>query len=103
MLIDPFTVGAQVLNFLILIWLLRRVLYGPSPRAMDERDDRIRRAIEDARRLQADAAATREQLERQAAALAAERDARLAEARAEVEAWRKTQMDAARAEMDARR
>lgn len=103
MLIDPFTVAAQVLNFLILIWLLRRVLYGPITRAMDARDSRIRKDVEDARRLQAEAAATREQLEQQKAAFAAERDARLAEMRAELEQWRLTQMDAARAEINAAR
>jgi F-type H+-transporting ATPase subunit b len=103
MLIDPFTVGAQILNFLILMWLLRRVLYGPITRAMDERDGRIRHDIDNARRLQAEAAATREQLEQEAAAFASARDARLVEARTEIETWRRAQMDAARAEMDASR
>ena len=29
MLIDWFTVGAQALNFIILVWLLKRFLYKP--------------------------------------------------------------------------
>jgi hypothetical protein len=29
MLIDWFTVGAQALNFLILVWLMKRFLYKP--------------------------------------------------------------------------
>ena len=29
MLIDWFTVGAQVLNFIILVWLMKRFLYQP--------------------------------------------------------------------------
>lgn len=103
MLFDPFTVGAQLVNFLILVWLLRRVLYGPITRAMDERDARIRRDVDDARRLQAEAQAARAALDQQAAAFEAEREARLAEARAELEAWRRSQMEAARAEMDASR
>jgi F-type H+-transporting ATPase subunit b len=37
MLIDWFTVGAQVLNFLILVWLLKRFLYGPILDAIDAR------------------------------------------------------------------
>ena len=41
MLIDWFTVGAQVLNFLILIWLLKRFLYKPILHAIDEREERI--------------------------------------------------------------
>ena len=32
MLIDWFTVGAQALNFLVLVWLLKRFLYKPDPR-----------------------------------------------------------------------
>jgi F-type H+-transporting ATPase subunit b len=41
MLIDWFTVGAQVLNFLILVWLLKRFLYGPILDAIDAREQRI--------------------------------------------------------------
>ncbi len=103
MLFDPFTVGAQIVNFLILVWLLRRVLYGPVTRAMDAREARIRRDLEDARRLQAEAASAREELQQQAAAFDAGRDTRMAEVREEIEAWRRAQMDAARAEMDASR
>jgi hypothetical protein len=41
MLIDWFTVGAQALNFLILVWLMRRFLYRPILHAIDEREKRI--------------------------------------------------------------
>jgi len=41
MLIDWFTVGAQIVNFLILIWLLKRLLYKPILRAIDEREKRV--------------------------------------------------------------
>ncbi|QWF69418.1 F0F1 ATP synthase subunit B [Methylomonas paludis] len=41
MLIDWFTVAAQTLNFLILIWLLKRFLYGPILHAIDAREQRI--------------------------------------------------------------
>lgn len=41
MLIDWFTVGAQVLNFLILVWLLKRFLYHPILAAIDAREQRI--------------------------------------------------------------
>jgi F-type H+-transporting ATPase subunit b len=41
MLIDWFTVGAQALNFLILVWLMRRFLYKPILHAIDEREKRI--------------------------------------------------------------
>ena len=41
MLIDWFTVGAQALNFLILVWLLKRFLYKPILNAIDAREKRI--------------------------------------------------------------
>ena len=41
MLIDWFTVGAQALNFLILVWLLKRFLYQPILQAIDGREQRI--------------------------------------------------------------
>jgi F-type H+-transporting ATPase subunit b len=40
-LIDWFTVGAQLLNFLILVWLLKRFLYKPILDAIDAREKHI--------------------------------------------------------------
>ena len=46
MLIDWFTVGAQIVNFVILVWLLKRYLYRPVRAAIDarEKDLALRRA-----------------------------------------------------------
>ncbi len=41
MLIDWFTTGAQIINFLILVWLLKRFLYKPILEAMDAREKQI--------------------------------------------------------------
>ena len=41
MLIDWFTVGAQAVNFIILVWLLKRFLYKPILNAIDAREKRI--------------------------------------------------------------
>lgn len=41
MLIDWFTVGAQIVNFLVLVWLLKRFLYGRILRAIDMRESKI--------------------------------------------------------------
>lgn len=50
MLIDWFTVIAQVVNFLILVWLLKRFLYKPVLRAIAAREkmiaDRVQKAEE---------------------------------------------------------
>ena len=41
MLIDWFTVGAQVINFVILVWLMKRFLYKPILDAIDVREQKI--------------------------------------------------------------
>lgn len=41
MQIDYFTIVAQIINFLILVFLLRRFLYGPVINAMDEREKKM--------------------------------------------------------------
>jgi F-type H+-transporting ATPase subunit b len=41
MLIDWFTVGAQSLNFVILVWLMKRFLYQPILNAIDAREKSI--------------------------------------------------------------
>ncbi len=48
MLIDWFTVAAQTLNFLILLWLLKRFLYQPILTAIDTRERNIALAHEEA-------------------------------------------------------
>ena len=40
--INWFTVAAQAINFLILVWLLKRFLYKPILHAIDERETRDR-------------------------------------------------------------
>ena len=48
MLFDWFTVGAQALNFLVLVWLMKRFLYKPILDAIDAREKRIASALADA-------------------------------------------------------
>tara|TARA_R110000737_G_scaffold93541_2_gene126896 strand:+ start:32882 stop:33760 length:879 start_codon:yes stop_codon:yes gene_type:complete len=60
MLIDWFTVAAQVVNFLILVWLLKRYLYQPILHAIDEREQRIAAELADATAKQAQAKTERD-------------------------------------------
>jgi F-type H+-transporting ATPase subunit b len=55
MLIDWFTVGAQTLNFLILVWLMKRFLYKPIRHAIDEREKRIAAELANADKKKAEA------------------------------------------------
>ena len=48
MLIDWFTVGAQALNFLVLVWLLKHFLYKPILNAIDAREKGIASKLADA-------------------------------------------------------
>ena len=48
MQIDWFTVIAQIINFLILVWLLKRFLYKPILNAIEERENKIASQLEDA-------------------------------------------------------
>ncbi len=50
MQIDWVTVAAQIVNFLVLVWLLKRFLYGPIMRAMARARGPDRRAREQAER-----------------------------------------------------
>lgn len=58
MLIDWFTVAAQVLNFIILVWLMKRFLYKPVLDAITAREQKIAEEL-------ADAAATKAEAHRQ--------------------------------------
>ncbi|MGB3975739.1 MAG: F0F1 ATP synthase subunit delta [bacterium] len=60
---DWFTVAAQIVNFLILVWLLKRFLYGPIINAIDEREHRIAEKIEQAEKQKDEAIRERETYE----------------------------------------
>ena len=55
MLIDWFTVIAQIINFVILVWLLKRFLYKPVLQAMDAREKKIADQLRDAAAQKAEA------------------------------------------------
>ena len=100
MLIDWFTVAAQALNFVVLVWLLRRFLYGPITRAMEQRQRGIDEQIAAADRLRAEAAAEGERLRTERERFDAEREARERALREELEEQRRAALASARAEAD---
>lgn len=81
--IDWFTVTAQALNFGVLVWLLRRFLYGPILQAVDAREKRVADELADAAALQAQAQQERDALARKNAEFAQQRKALLEQAQAE--------------------
>ena len=64
MLIDWFTVCAQAVNFLILVWLMKRYLYKPILAAIDAREKRIAAELADAVAKKAEAQKERDEFQR---------------------------------------
>lgn len=86
MLIDWFTVGAQVLNFVVLVWFMKRFLYQPVLDAIAAREKRIASQIADAAEKQMQAATERKTFEDKNAAFDRQRVDLLAKATAAVQA-----------------
>jgi len=63
MLIDWFTIAAQALNFLVLVWLMKRYLYQPILRAIASREQLIAGELKDADSKKAEAQKEREAFE----------------------------------------
>lgn len=103
MQIDWLTVAAQIVNFLILVWLLRRFLYQPITGAMRRREERIEARLAEAREVRAKAEADARRLREREDALEERRAALIAEARAEAEALRARLESEIRDEMEDRR
>jgi len=101
MLIDWFTVGAQVLNFLILVWLMKRFLYKPILNAIDAREKRIARELADADAKQAEAQKERATFRQKNEDFDQQRAARLRQATDEATAERERLLDEARQAADA--
>ena len=96
MLIDWFTVGAQVINFLILIWLMKRYLYQPILHAIDAREARIAAELSDADAKKAEAKKERDEFEQKNETFDKQRSELLAKAGDEAGAKAQQMMDAAR-------
>jgi F-type H+-transporting ATPase subunit b len=96
MLIDWFTVGAQIVNFLILVWLLKRFLYKPILDAIDAREKRIAAELADADTKKADAQKERTDFEDKNKAFDLQRIALLGKASDEAKAERERLLDQAK-------
>lgn len=84
MQIDWFTVGAQILNFLVLVALLKRFLYAPVVEAMAARERRIADRLEQAAEREQQARDRDGELQERLAQLDGQREEMLAGMREEV-------------------
>ena len=98
--IDWFTVIAQVINFLILVWLLKRFLYKPILHAIDEREKGIATQLAEAEAKKAEAQKERDDFQHKNEAFDQERAALLKKATDEAKAERQRLLDEARKDAD---
>lgn len=96
MLIDWFTVAAQVLNFVVLVWLMKRFLYQPILRAIAAREQLIAAQLADAAKQKAEAQRERVEFEDKNQAFEAQRATLLGEAVAQVQVERQRLLESAR-------
>lgn len=85
MKIDWFTVIAQLLNFALLVWLLKRFLYKPILSAVDAREKKIQDDLLQAKNLQQEADAALKKAKKDRAEFEANRQ----------DAWKKAEADIA--------
>jgi len=103
MQIDWLTVIAQIVNFLVLVWLLRRFLYRPVIEAMERREQRIAGRLQEADQREQAARTKAQEYESKRLQLEQTRQQRLGEAEAAAEEKRKVLLEEARKETDEKR
>jgi len=95
-LINWFTVAAQIVNFLILAALLKRFLYGPIVRAMAAREERIASEMAVAAQKRREAEQEEAAINQKMQEIQAQRREMLAQAEREVETYKAKLFDQAR-------
>lgn len=100
MIIDWFTVGAQLLNFVILVWLMKRFLYKPILHAIDAREKRIATELANADATKAEAHKERDEFQRKNQEFAQQRTALWSKATDEANAERQRLIEESRREAD---
>lgn len=98
MLFDWFTVVAQVVNFLILVWLMKRFLYQPILHAIDAREEGIAGELAEADRKRAEAEKERDEFQHKNEEFDQQRAMLLSKARDEAQAERQRLLNELRQE-----
>ncbi|MDI1292904.1 MAG: hypothetical protein PSV18_09180 [Methylobacter sp.] len=99
MAIDWFTVGAQMINFLILIWLLKKFLYRPIIKAMASREQGLVDRLQGVETQMSEAEQLKKRYEVSLQQLDSDKDNILAEARRQAETDRTLQLQSLNDEM----
>jgi F-type H+-transporting ATPase subunit b len=99
-LIDWFTVGAQALNFAVLVWLMKRFLYKPVQDAIATREQHIAAELAEADKKKTEATRDRDDFQKKNDAFDGERAALLKKAGDDANGERTRLLDAAREAAD---
>jgi F-type H+-transporting ATPase subunit b len=99
-LINWFTVAAQIVNFLILVALLKRFLYGPIVAAMEAREGKIAAQLSEAQQKRAAAKQEESAMRQKIREIDEQRQEMLTEAEHQAEAHKKELLAEARQEME---
>lgn len=98
--VDWFTLSAQIVNFLILLFLLRKFLYGPLRDVMEKREQKITSRLEEAQQKLEEADAKRESYRQKLDELDRMREQLISEAKAEAAEKRKELEQEARRQVE---
>jgi F-type H+-transporting ATPase subunit b len=98
MQINWFTVIAQVINFFILVWLLKKYLYKPILSAIDEREKKIKDQLQDADARKAEAQKEQDDFKKKNADFDTEKKVLMEKAIAETNTERDKLLETARSE-----
>jgi F-type H+-transporting ATPase subunit b len=99
-LIDYFTTIAQIINFLVLVVLLRHFLYGPLIKSMNEREKRIASGLKEAEDRRKDAQLAEEAILKMKQDVASRKEEMMAGAAQQAELYRTDLMKKAHAEVN---
>lgn len=100
MQIDWFTLSAQIVNFIILLVLLKKLLFDRIVTAMDKREKRIASRLEEAEQKKAEAENERQSYENKIAEMEQKRETLIQEAHDEAEEEKKKLKRSAREEIE---
>lgn len=103
MLIDWFTIIAQLINFLVLVWLLKHFLYRPILNTIDAREKRIADELADADSKRAEAEQKREEFQQKNAEFDQQRTLKMNNVGEEAKIERARLLEEVRQESDALR
>ncbi|MEJ2006132.1 MAG: F0F1 ATP synthase subunit B [Cyclobacteriaceae bacterium] len=100
MKIDWFTLIAQVINFLVLMWLLKRYLYKPILKAINQRESKIIAELNDAKAKKQEAEKEREEFNRKNEAFDRKKEELMQKAIAETDEKKQKMKEAVRKEVN---